>query len=365
MTKQTRIIDQNRGEVLPHAVEIINGDGTWNNLQQADENINGLLKAATDAQAKAETNTDQAVMVSNLRQGAPALAAGTLAAMFPQHYQMSPALGTATYVHAAMNLGAAAQDIAAAITHPDFPRIVTIKGGISGQNGHVVITGTNFAGDVITDEIISNGTSEIAGIKAFKTVTNIHLPIETHAHAAQVETATAAGTVTLAGDASVIVTCTGMTGTPKTFAVAVAGNDDASAIAGKIRAVLAVDAAVTALFNVTGATDKIILTRKVVAANITNLNIAIATGTATGVTAAPASENTVPGVAYDTISVGVGNVFGMPHILFNAAALLLKLFDGSTDSGTLAVDADELEKNLFSINGSPDGSRLLDLIYLV
>ena len=74
---------------------------------------------------------------------------------------------------------------------------------------------------------------------------------------------------------------------------------------------------------------------------------------------------TVPArtTAGDAVSVGWGNVFGMPEIMDYAACLLLKLFDGSTDAGTLALDADEIEKNTFTPAGTPDGSNL-DLYYL-
>lgn len=169
--------------------------------------------------------------------------------VLPVHYSIDPDAVSATYVHAAVTLGAAAQDVSTSITNPDFPRNVTIKGNASGIAGNVVVTGTNAAGDEITDTIALNGSTEVEGVKAFATVTNINLPAKT---------------------------------------------------------------------NVSG----------------------------------------------DTVSVGVGKKFGLPHIVYNAAMLLIKLFDGSTDSGTLAVDADELEKNLFSLNGSPNGTKVLDLIYL-
>jgi hypothetical protein len=52
------------------------------------------------------------------------------------------------------------------------------------------------------------------------------------------------------------------------------------------------------------------------------------------------------------------------HIVYHALFLLVKLFDGSTDAGTLAVDADELEKNLFTPAGTPNGAKVLDLVYL-
>ena len=113
----------------------------------------------------------------------------------------------------------------------------------------------------------------------------------------QVETATVVGTISTAGNASVVVTANGMTGSPKTIAVPVLLADDASAIAGKIRAALAADAAVAALFAVSGATDKVILTRLIKAANDGTLNIAIDNGTCAGITTAAASANTTAGVA--------------------------------------------------------------------
>lgn len=67
----------------------------------------------------------------------------------------------------------------------------------------------------------------------------------------------------------------------------------------------------------------------------------------------------------DTVSVGIGKVIGLPHIVAYAGLLLVKLFEGSADTGTLAVDSDEIEKNVFSLNGSPNGSKLVDLYYLV
>jgi hypothetical protein len=79
---------------------------------------------------------------------------------------------------------------------------------------------------------------------------------------AQVETATAAGTITAAGNASVVVTAAGMTGSPKTISVAVANTDTAATWAGKVRTALAADSAVSALFSVGGTTTAIVLTRK-------------------------------------------------------------------------------------------------------
>jgi len=175
--------------------------------------------------------------------------ASAIAAALAVHYQITPAAKSATAVHAAVALTDAIQTITTAITNPDVPRVVTIKGNASGNAGNVVITGTNAAGDTITDTIALNGATEAVGTKAFKTVTSIGLPVETHA------------------------------------------------------------------------------------------------GT-------------------DTVSIGRADVFGLLHIVSNALMLLVKIFDGSTDAGTLAVDADELEKNLFTPAGVPNGSKVLELVYL-
>jgi hypothetical protein len=115
----------------------------------------------------------------------------------------------------------------------------------------------------------------------------------------QVETATVAGTIggSGAGNATVIVTAAGMTGSPKTIPVAVANNDTAAQVAGKIRTALGLDAAVTALFAISGSTDKVILTRLIGAADDATLNISIDNGTCSGLTPALTSADTTPGIA--------------------------------------------------------------------
>lgn len=131
---------------------------------------------------------------------------------------------------------------------------------------------------------------------------------------AQVETATAAGTITGSGNATVIVTAAGMTGSPKTISVAVLNGDTAAVWAGKVRTALAADAAVSALFVVDGTTTAIRLTRKptatytvgsasvpLYAANDSTLNISLDNGTCTGITTAATSANTTSG----TLTAGV------------------------------------------------------------
>lgn len=72
------------------------------------------------------------------------------------------------------------QDIIQNITSPDVARNIRIKGNAAEITGDVVITGTNIADEVITETITLNGTKEVQGNKAFKTITKINLPPETH-----------------------------------------------------------------------------------------------------------------------------------------------------------------------------------------
>lgn len=89
----------------------------------------------------------------------------------------SPALGTTNAVLAdtAMASGATTL-VTAGITQPDVPRNLTVTGNAAAVAGNVVIVGTNFANEVITETIVAAATATIVGVKAFKTVTSITLP---------------------------------------------------------------------------------------------------------------------------------------------------------------------------------------------
>lgn len=128
----------------------------------------------------------------------------------------------------------------------------------------------------------------------------------------QVETATCAGTITTAGNAKVTVTAAGMTGSPKAISFPVELNDDAAAIAAACRAALAADAAVTALFDVSGEGADVVLTSKLAVANDDTLNMAIDDDTSEGVTTAATSTNTTTGVAADTqtLTITGGTILG-------------------------------------------------------
>jgi hypothetical protein len=117
----------------------------------------------------------------------------------------------------------------------------------------------------------------------------------------QVETATAAGTVTGSGLAQAVVTAAGMNGSPKTVLFNVLINDTAAQWAEKARFQLMQDPDVGNFFEVSGAGTSIVLTRRQDAANDATLNIALDNapggGGSTGITAAPTSANTTAGVA--------------------------------------------------------------------
>ncbi|MDB6078758.1 MAG: Prophage Clp protease-like protein [Akkermansiaceae bacterium] len=132
----------------------------------------------------------------------------------------------------------------------------------------------------------------------------------------QVTTATAAGTVTGAGNALVTLTSAGMTGSPLAINVPVVTGSGGSpqGWADLVRIALAANATVNGRFIVSGTGTAITLTRRSVSgqsvANDGTLNLALATGSATGITAAPTSAATAAGV--------VGFVNEENHHLFAA-----------------------------------------------
>jgi predicted secreted protein len=103
-----------------------------------------------------------------------------------------------------------------------------------------------------------------------------------------------------------------MTGSPITLAVPVANDDTAALVAGKIRTFLQTDAtaaAIRAMFVVSGATDKVILTRKIPMEDDATLNIDIDDGTCSGLTDAPTSADTTAGETLAAVAY-ISNISG-------------------------------------------------------
>jgi hypothetical protein len=113
----------------------------------------------------------------------------------------------------------------------------------------------------------------------------------------QVETATAAGTITASGTVAVTITGDGIDGSPLTLGVNVVAGDTAATWAGKVRNHLSNSLQLFDRYYAGGTSASIALTGKRPRANDTTLNIALANGTCTGVTTAATSANTTAGVA--------------------------------------------------------------------
>lgn len=68
------------------------------------------------------------------------------------------------------------------------------------------------------------------------------------------------------------------------------------------------------------------------------------------------------GATGESIQIGTSDKLGMPDIL-RSVDVYHKLFDGSTDAGTLTVDADEIEKNVYAPAGTLDGTKEVEIAY--
>jgi hypothetical protein len=128
-------------------------------------------------------------------------------------------------------------------------------------------TGTLSIGQGATVTTLAGATNAIVlGIELDSTYdVEINLstlvPTLTGAGVNQVETATAAGTITANGNATVIVTGDDIAGSPLTVSVAVLNTDTAATWAGKVRTALGAVSAITSLYTVCGSTTAISLTR--------------------------------------------------------------------------------------------------------
>lgn len=163
----------------------------------------------------------------------------------------------------------------------------------------------------------------------------------------QVETATVVGAITTSGNATVVVTAAGMTGSPITKSVAVLNGDSADTVAGKIRTALGLEANIVAKFAINGSGSQVVLTKLLPAANDGTLNISIANGTCEGLTDDASSDNTTAGVVY----AAIGSVQSL-----SGASLALDTEDVTTHDST-----DAWEEHIPTILRS--GEVSLDLVF--
>ncbi len=94
----------------------------------------------------------------------------------------APAAAATAAIHAAITLPETGTlEVTEDITNPDLPRVVSITGGKTGTTGNVIIDGTDIEDNVIQGTIAANGTDTVDGVKAFKTVTKITVPVQSEA----------------------------------------------------------------------------------------------------------------------------------------------------------------------------------------
>jgi len=63
----------------------------------------------------------------------------------------------------------------------------------------------------------------------------------------------------------------------------------------------------------------------------------------------------------DSVSLGTVKSVGLPWYVKSADYCVVKLLDGSADAGTVTYDDNELEKNVYAVAGTPNGTKLLTL----
>lgn len=273
---------------------------------------------------------------------------------------------SSTGVLAATNLGADAQTITTGITNPAVPRNLRIVGNVDGITGKVKITGTNFAGKVITEEIQANGTTAKDGNLAFKTVTKIELPVQNHTPAAQTETIEVTKAPENDGDITVTVTAVALgddSPVSVTVSLEAAVHNDVTKTATAIVTELNEDDAVSAAFTASNEAGVITLTANEPAANDDTLAIAVTAGE-TGMTVGD-STNGTPGVPYDKISVGWGDKLGLPYFLTHNTVLAAYLGGiKEANAPSVSVDADDLENNTIDLYSDLNGTAV-DIYFVV
>lgn len=287
---------------------------------------------------------------------------------FLAHFQVSAADAVAnsnTGVHAGIILSAGASNLAVNLTSPAVPRALRIKGNVAGIAGNVVLTGTNFSDEVITDTIATNGNAVVEGTKAFKSVTSVALPARTHVPALQSETvAVTTGTDKIA-TLVVRVTAANMPNSAKDVNVPVVLADDTVAeVATKVRAALTADADVGGFFTVSGADANIILTAKSYAVDDNTMAIALQSADTSTVTFG-ASGNTTAGSPQDIVSIGWNDKLGLPYKLTHNTVLKTYINNVlEATEPTVVTDIDEIEKNTIDLNTALNGS-VIDVYLMV
>lgn len=247
------------------------------------------------------------------------------------------------------------------VTSPLAARNVKVKAS-SAITTKVKINGIR-GGKSISEEITMTGTTSKAGNLAFDKITSVVLPIQTttpviQAGTVAVSAATGAGTATL----TFVSAATGEAFTISCV-LAAADVEDTTAAAAAVVETLNADEGFAAAWVASSEAAVITITALAAAAQDDTLNLTVTSAGETGLTlAAIDPDGGAAGVAPDKVQVGFGKKFGIPVRLKYASHVLLKLFNGSEDSGTVTADATDIEKNVIALNGTPDGQKAIELV---
>jgi hypothetical protein len=231
-------------------------------------------------------------------------------------------------------------------------RIIGLNSSVDTNGEHVISAGGSltFPTAPCVHNIASNSAQDDwDGVRQVDTAT----AVGTIGGIKQVETATVAGTASSTVSIDVIVTGALVTGSPLTIPVSITNGDSANTVGGLIRAALNADIKVTTNYDVSGATNKVVLTAKVGAANDATLNINIQ-GAASGITTAATSANTTAGSVTSltaTVDVTAAGVTGSP------VRLTVSVANGDTAATwagkvRLAIAANAAISALYTTGGS-------------
>lgn len=284
---------------------------------------------------------------------------------FLAHYSTKPAAPSTTDVMPFTKLGAAVQNGVLPVgAVPDVPRNVQVDANNSGVKKAVKVYGTNFAGEAIDETITTNETTAVAGTKAFASITKIDLPIQ-HNEGAKHKSTVAVSAVTGAGTA-VLEFTSAATGDPYSIECVLGAGDAASTTtaAAKIKAVLNADPAFAAAYVADSATSNVTIERLINENSDATIDLTVDDAGETGLQLGAIATDTRAGVC-DEVSVGWGSSIGIPYKLAADELVIANLFNNADDAGTVTNDATDLEKNVFAVAGSLDGTAPLDLYIVV
>jgi hypothetical protein len=284
---------------------------------------------------------------------------------FLAHYHLKPAAEDPDGI-AALKLGATVQTIKTGFGDIPEPRNVTVTPSAAAVTGTTVkVYGTDFNGDAIDESFTTGGTSAKVGAKAFASVTQVDLPIQSSTPAKQ--KATVEVTQGAQDEGTTVFTfVSAATGDAFDVSVDFAATDNEPAeAAAVIAAALNENETFAAAWEADSVEAVISIERKIYAAQDPTINLTVKTSGDSAITLDAIDVDAVSGVAEDVINIGWGKVIGIPYKLVADELVIANLFNNADDNGTVYNSATDLCSNTFAMGGNPDGEKPLDLYIIV